>query len=73
MHCRLMRTHRQIVSEAGATQIASQRGVSIHTVRAWMRRDSIPSEHWRDLANQGQATLEELAAAAAQKLQQAAA
>jgi len=38
--------------------------VSIHTVRSWMQRDSIPPEHWLALADAGLTTLDELALAA---------
>jgi uncharacterized protein YjcR len=63
-----MRTHSQIVAAAGrAEEIAIRRGVSVHTVRSWAQRDSIPGEHWAGFAEDGHATLEELAVAAAAK------
>lgn len=61
-----MRTHSQIVAAAGKPeQVALRHGVSIHTVRSWAQRDSIPAEHWAVFADEGDATLEELATAAA--------
>lgn len=63
-----MRTHAQIVAAAGKPEeVALRRGVSVHTVRSWIQRDSIPAEHWAGFADDGRATLEELAAAAAAK------
>lgn len=62
-----MRTHTEIVSAAGADRLATLRSVSLHTARSWAQRDSIPSEHWADIAREQLATLEELAAAAAAK------
>jgi hypothetical protein len=60
-----MRSHSTIVSAAGAEKIAELRGVSVHTARSWVQRDSIPAEHWRGIADANLATLDELAAAAA--------
>jgi hypothetical protein len=61
-----MRSHSQIVREAGAPdRVALKRSVSVHTVRSWMQRNSIPAEHWLGFANDGSASLAELAAAAA--------
>jgi hypothetical protein len=65
-HCG-MRTHTEIVNAAGADRLAGLRRVSLHTARSWAQRDSIPSEHWADIAQAKLATLEELAAAAAMK------
>lgn len=61
-----MQTHSEIVKRAGpAEEVARARGVSIHTVRSWIKRDSIPAEHWLGFATTGVATLDDLAAAAA--------
>lgn len=61
-----MQTHADIVKAAGtAEEVARARNVSIHTVRSWIQRDSIPAEHWAAFASDGAATLEELAFAAA--------
>lgn len=62
-----MRSHADIISSADDAAIASARGVSIHTVRSWKQRDSIPAEHWAGIATMRLATLEELATYAASK------
>jgi hypothetical protein len=63
-----MRTHSEIVTAAGKPEeVALRRAVSVHTVRSWAQRDSIPAEHWAGFANDGHATLDELATAAAAK------
>ncbi len=63
-----MYTHADIVKAAGAVeQIAAARGVSPHTVRSWVHRDSIPAEHWAGFVADGHATFEALATAAAAK------
>lgn len=72
MHHKWMRTHTEIVNAAGADRLAGLRRVSLHTARSWAQRDSIPSEHWSDIAEAKLATLEELAAAAASKVRPAA-
>lgn len=66
MHRGAMRTHAQIIAKAGAPRIVEiVAGQSIHTVRSWRQRDSIPSEYWRALADAEIASLDELATAAA--------
>ena len=66
MHYACMQTHSGIVKRAGpAEQVANARGVSVHTVRSWIKRDSIPAEHWAGFVADGKASLEELAEAAA--------
>jgi hypothetical protein len=66
MHYGRMRTHAQIVAAAGKPEeVAIRRCVSVHTVRSWVQRDSIPAEHWAAFADEGNASLEELALAAA--------
>lgn len=68
-----MQTHSEIVKGAGpAEAVARARGVSVHTVRSWIKRDSIPAEHWAGFALDGKATLEGLALAAAAKVRVAA-
>lgn len=57
-----MRTHSEIVADADCEKIAELRGASIHTVRSWGQRNSIPAEHWPAFVSAGAATLEELAA-----------
>lgn len=69
MHYSFMTTHADIVKAAGtAEEVASRRGVSVHTVRSWIQRDSIPAEHWAGFAADRAATLKELAEIAASKL-----
>lgn len=46
---------------AGIEAVAEATGASIHTVRSWIQRESIPAEHWKLFADRGWATLEELA------------
>lgn len=61
-----MATHSDIVKRAGrAEEVALANGVSVHTVRSWARRSSIPAEAWAWFAREGHATLGELAEAAA--------
>lgn len=61
-----MRTHKQIISSAGAQSVIDRAGlgVTIHTVRSWQQRDGIPAQYWAALDASGIATLAELAAAA---------
>ena len=61
-----MRTHSQIVKDAGTDALPERASiaVSIHTVRSWRARDSIPGPYWQSLVDAGLATLDELAAAA---------
>lgn len=57
-----MRNHSEIVKSAGdAEAVALRRGVTIHAVRSWIQRDSIPPEHWAGFVGDGHASLEELA------------
>lgn len=61
-----MRNHSTILRDAAKAEvIAETLGVSVHTVRSWIQRESIPAEHWAAFANNGWATLEELASAVA--------
>lgn len=66
MHHALMRTHRDIIKQAGAESVRAIIGdyVSIHTVRSWQQRDAIPGEYWATLAAHKVAPLRELAEAA---------
>jgi hypothetical protein len=63
-----MRTHAEIIRDAGGPQKVRDRlGLDpkkFETVKSWFVRDSIPAEHWRRLADEGLATLHELAVAA---------
>lgn len=63
-----MHKHSEIVKRAGtADAVARARGVSVHTVRSWIKRNRIPAEHWSAFARDGAATLEQLAEAAAEQ------
>lgn len=65
MHHWCMTTHSEIIRRAGSAQeVARDHGVSIHTVRSWIQRDSIPSDRWASFVRQHKATLKELAEAA---------
>lgn len=65
-----MRTHSDIVKQADAPDVvAAARNVSVHTVRSWIQRNSIPAEHWAAFAQAGWASLSELADAAAERSQ----
>lgn len=57
-----MRTHAQIVGALDAVSLAEKRGVSVHTVKSWVQRDSIPAEHWAGFVEDGHSSFEELAA-----------
>ena len=67
MHNGGMRSHSEIIREADAQAVADLTGASIHTVRSWGQRDSIPSEYWAALIAAGHATADELIHAAARK------
>jgi hypothetical protein len=67
MHNSAMRTHDKIVSDIGAQVLADLTGASIHTVRSWGQRKSIPAEYWAKLVSKGYCTADELMAAAAAK------
>lgn len=56
-----MRDHPDIVRAAGIEAVAKATGASIHTVRSWIQRESVPAEHWKLFADHDWATLEELA------------
>jgi len=56
-----MRDHPEIVRAAGVEAVAAATGASIHTVRSWVQRESVPAEHWKLFADKGWASLEELA------------
>lgn len=56
-----MREHGEIVKAAGVEAVAEATDASIHTVRSWIQRESIPAEHWKLFSDRNWATLEELA------------
>lgn len=63
-----MRTHAEIVAAAGSSEaIALRCGVSLHTVRSWQQRDSIPPDMWAIFVDDEKATLEELVAGVQQR------
>lgn len=59
--------HSEVVIRIGVDAIAMGLGVSRHTVRSWIQRDSIPADQWITFAAQGWASLDELAEAAARR------
>ena len=65
MHNTAMRNHSQIVRDAGHSNLAELTASSIHTVRSWEGRNSIPSGHWKTIIDAGLAKADELIAAAA--------
>ena len=68
-----MRTHLQVITDAGGYKAAAERlGLMPNRVRFWERRQAIPPEEWAAVAQAGLATLEELARAAAARKSQAA-
>lgn len=62
-----MRSHREIIDDAGAETVSASLGLSINTTRSWRRRDSIPDGFWLTFANRKWATLNELAEYASAK------
>jgi hypothetical protein len=62
-----MRTHSEVIRVATPQVVSDLTGTSIHTVRSWVQRDSIPSEYWAALINADHATADELIGAAAAK------
>lgn len=61
-----MRTHLQIIADAGGYRaLAEKLGEAPNRVRFWVRRESIPHNKWKAVADARVATLEELATAAA--------
>jgi hypothetical protein len=65
MHNSIMRSHSEIIRAAEAQEISDLTGASIHTVRSWGQRDSIPSEYWAALISAEVCTARELIDAAA--------
>jgi len=66
-----MRSHQQIVADAGAERLLELFGpsVSFRTIRSWKTRNSIPAPYWQTLVDHRLATLEELAACAAARFE----
>lgn len=67
MHNNAMRTHAEIIRTVGEEAVASLTASSIHTVRSWVQRDSLPARYWSALVEAGHATADELMSAAAAK------
>jgi hypothetical protein len=67
MHNDAMRSHSEIIRAAEAQKISDLTGASIHTVRSWGQRDSIPSEYWAALIGARLCTADELIDAAASR------
>lgn len=51
--------HADLIKDAEA--ISAHLGVSIHTVRSWRQRESIPAQYWPKLVEADFASLEVLA------------
>lgn len=62
-----MRSHSEIIRSATAQTVSELTDTSIHTVRSWVQRDSIPSEYWAALIAAGHCGADELIDAAAAK------
>lgn len=67
-----MRTHQQIVKDAGASNLAArlpEAGVQLSqtTPQRWSDRNSIPAEYWPALVTLKVATMTELAAGVKQR------
>ena len=61
MHPLTMHTYSTIVRAAGKPEkLALALGVSIHTVRSWIQRGSVPKNQWPAFVNKGWATFDEL-------------
>jgi hypothetical protein len=57
----MMRTHTQIVAEAGEAALVAALGLSRFTVQSWRKRNSIPAPYWPRLVEMDAASIEELA------------
>ncbi len=56
-----MDKHSDIMSAQAVSDLATATGKSLHTVRSWRHRESIPAEFWPQVVSMGLATFEELA------------
>jgi len=64
-----MRSHDQIITDAGGPSALSRRvTATAGAIKQWRRSGSIPAPYWQGLADAGLATLEELAAAVARPM-----
>ena len=64
-------THAEIIDSVGLANFARHIGVTNPHASQMKRNNSIPASYWKRLAELNIATLEELAAAAAQKRESA--
>lgn len=65
MHYCHMRTHTEILAAPEAIAKAQEiTGCSVHTVRSWRQRNSVPSQYWGAFVDARLATVDELMAAA---------
>lgn len=62
-----MRSHSDIIRQAGEDRIVAITKRPITTVRSWARRDSIPSPEWAGLVAAELCTPDELMAGAAKR------
>ena len=62
-----MRTHSQIIRDAGEDRVVAITKRPINTVRSWVTRDSIPAPEWAGLVAAELCKADELIAAAAAK------
>lgn len=67
MHNGGMRSHSEIIRIATPQTVSDLTGTSIHTVRSWVQRDSIPSEYWAALIDAHHCSADELISAAASR------
>jgi len=64
----VMRSHSDIITAAGGpARLARGLKVPSNRINQWKRLDSIPPRYWPAIAGRGLASLEELAAAAANR------
>ena len=74
MHYLHMPTHSDILKSTEAvSKVVEVTGRSIHTVRSWRQRNSIPAEYWGAVVDAGLASLDELAGSVDFRAAQAAA
>jgi hypothetical protein len=67
MHNGAMRSHSEIVRKVGEADLVTLTGASVHTIRSWVQRDSIPPRFWELLVSKKHCTADELMAYAAAK------
>lgn len=65
MHNGAMRSHTEIIRQAGEDAVVAATKAPLNTVRSWAQRDSIPAPHWAALVAAKLCTADELTIAAA--------